>query len=126
MPEPRRAPTRREALLVLGEGFLGGLALHRLPHFDPSDVEFDSRFARAWAQWEPAGRDGLPTMRLGLERPSDILRRVASSRSGFRMARSVLTVRPSGESIEDYLGRVAAVATVAEWRELASLYLDAT
>ncbi|TFC79424.1 hypothetical protein E3O45_03880 [Cryobacterium sp. TMS1-20-1] len=118
------ATTRNQQLLLVANGFFGALAAEGVVEFNPSIMDFEFAFGKAWRAWRCASVSEFPTFALGKNRFRDVLFRVSRSSSPFATYRDGIEMTPSGLTPREYLAIWAPEVTPEDWIALAQLYLS--
>jgi hypothetical protein len=116
---------RRHQLLEVGNGLLAGLVELGIEEFNPSIMDFETRFLKAWREWAPqlTHPSIFPVFGVGTKRPRDLLFRLHHSSSPFSSYQTDLLVqRPLNLIPRDYLEIYCDTATPEEWLNLGRAY----
>ena len=114
-------------LLLLANGFLGGLAARGVKHFPTDNNAFEGPFLKAWYEWRPTDQKPqvLPNMEFGSQnQPRMIIFRVVRSLSPFKDFRSEgINPEPFGCTPEEFLKDWCIELPATDWLHLADLFI---
>ena len=116
--------SRRQQVLVVTNGLLGGLVAIGVTELRLLPGEFEFRLGRAWLVWSPRDRSDLPAFEVGTHDFGEVLTRLHTSHLPFRRYWPGLEQLPHGLTPDDYLRDRCAGATVEEWKALARAFMD--
>lgn len=118
--------TNMQKRLLLGEGFLGGLAALGVESIPANNMAFELPFMAAWRQWIPMQNAKLlPSIDYGgLEEPRMFLFRIERSRSPFKnFHQEGITPTPFGLTPREFLEIWCSDIPVSNWIDLADSFV---